>query len=109
MALYKCCIIIIIIFQDDCRRHVGFLKFQIFSGRNGQEGGIASLCQISSKSFEPRPRYVSLNIMLVWLENAYSRSFGRFLRHISPNDVIRRPNPKENNPWAEPRHISHKP
>ena len=24
---------------------------------------------------KPRPRYVSFNIMLVWLENAYSRPF----------------------------------
>jgi len=39
-------------------------------------------CQIS---LEPRPRYVSFNIMLVWLENAYSRPFwGVFLGHISP-------------------------
>ena len=35
----------------------GFLKFQIFNGRNGQEGWTASLCQISSKSVQLRPRY----------------------------------------------------
>jgi len=38
-------------------------------------------CQISSKSFEPRPRYVSFNILLVWHENAYLRplwGFGEF-------------------------------
>jgi len=62
--------------------------------------------QISSKSFETRPRYVSFNIMLVWLENAYSRPFwGTF----PPNDVTYRPNPKKDHPWAEPRHLSHKP
>jgi len=33
------------------------------------------VCQLSSKSLEPRPRYVSFNIMLVWLENAYARPF----------------------------------
>ena len=62
-------------FQDGGRRHVGFLKFQIFNGRNGQECGTASVCQILPKSMEPRPRYVTFNIMLVWLENAYSRPF----------------------------------
>ena len=45
------------IFQDGCRRHLGFLKFQNFNRRNGQEGATASACQISSKSVEPRPRY----------------------------------------------------
>jgi len=60
-----------------------FQKFQFFNGQNGQEGGTASLCQILSKSFEPRPRYVSFNIMLVWLENAYSRPFWGLLGHIS--------------------------
>ena len=34
-----------------------FLKFQIFNGRGGQEGRIASLCQISSKSAQLRLRY----------------------------------------------------
>ena len=57
------------------RRHLGFSKFQIFNGRKVQEGPTASLCQISSKSLKTRPRYVSWNIMLVWLENAYSRPF----------------------------------
>jgi len=45
------------IFQDGDRRHLGFLKFQIFNGRAAQEGRTASLCQISSKSVEPLPRY----------------------------------------------------
>jgi len=70
-------------FQDGGHCHLGFSKFQFFNGQNGQEGGIASLCQISSKSLEPRPRYVSFNIMLVWLENAYSRPFLVF-GHIFP-------------------------
>ena len=52
-----------------------FKKFQIFNGRNGQEARTAPVCQISSKSLETRLRYVSFNIMLVWLENAYSRLF----------------------------------
>ena len=33
-------------FQDGGRRRLGFLKFQIFNGRNGQEGRSASPCQI---------------------------------------------------------------
>ena len=45
------------IFQDGGRRHLGFWKFQIFNGRGGQEGRIASLCQISSKSAQLQLRY----------------------------------------------------
>jgi len=45
------------IFQDGGRRHLGFLKFQICNGRNGQEGQTALLCQILSKSLEMRLRY----------------------------------------------------
>jgi len=48
---------LILIFEDGGRRHFGFLKFQFFNGRNGQEGRTASACQILSKSVEPRPRY----------------------------------------------------
>jgi len=48
--------------QDDGRRHVGFLKFQIFNGRKGQEGQSASVCQISSKSLQLRPRYGDFSI-----------------------------------------------
>ena len=44
-------------FQDGGRRHLGFAKFQIFDGRDGQEVRSASSCQIASKSVEPRPRY----------------------------------------------------
>jgi len=44
------------IFQDGGRRHIGFLKFQIFNSRNGQDVRTASVCQISSKALEPRPR-----------------------------------------------------
>jgi len=70
----------------------------------------ASLCQISSKSVGTRPRYVSFNIMLVWLKNAYSRHFlGSFWGTFPPYDVTHRPNPKRDHPWAEPRHLSHKP
>jgi len=61
-------------FQDGGRRQVGFLKFQIFNSRKGQEGRNESVCQITSKSVEPRPRYVKFNIILVLL-----RPFLRFL------------------------------
>ena len=37
-------------FQDDDRRHLGFLKFHIFNGRTALESRTASVCQISSKS-----------------------------------------------------------
>jgi len=49
-------------FQDGGRGDVGFAKFQIFNGRKGQEGQSASVCQISSKSFELRPRYGNFSI-----------------------------------------------
>ena len=65
------------IFEDGGRGHLGFSKFQIFNGGDGQEGRTTSPCQISSKSLETRLRYVSFNIMLVWLENAYSCPFLR--------------------------------
>jgi len=42
-----------------------FQKWEIFNGRDGQEGETALVCQISSKSLEPPPRYVGFNIMLV--------------------------------------------
>ena len=45
------------IFQDGCRRHLGFSKFQNFNGRDIQQGRIVSACQILSKSVERRPRY----------------------------------------------------
>ena len=67
------------IFQDGGRCHLGFSKFQIFNGRTRHEWRTASLCQILSKSLEMRPRYVSFNNMLVWLQNAYSRPFWGFL------------------------------
>ena len=31
------------------------------------------------------------------------------MERISPNDVTHRPNPQKDRPWAEPRHLSHKP
>ena len=42
-----------------CRPHRSwiFLKFQIFSSTNGQEGRPTSPCQISSKLLKKRPRY----------------------------------------------------
>ena len=50
-----------------------FFKFLIFNGRTRHWCRTASPCQISSKLLKPRPRYVSFNIIRVWLENAYSR------------------------------------
>ena len=49
-------------FQDGWRRHVGYLKFQIFNDRKGQECQSASVCQISSKSLELWPRYGDFSI-----------------------------------------------
>ena len=41
---------------------LGFSKFQFFNGQNGHAGGTASLCQILSKSLQPRPRYGDFSI-----------------------------------------------
>ena len=49
-------------FSSGRRRHLGFAKFQIFDGRDGQEVQNASSCQIASKSAEPRPRYGDFSI-----------------------------------------------
>jgi len=35
--------------------------------------------------------------------------WGGFWGTFPPNDVTHRPNPKKDRPWAEPRHLSHKP
>ena len=118
----------------------------------------ASLCQISSKSLELRPRYgdifrcfkmVAAAILdfknfrfltvgtvkkvelhqcakchrnrsnrgrdmwdyefatLTW-KCLFTPLLGFFGGHISPN-VTHRHNPKKDHPWAEPRHLSHKP
>jgi len=50
------------IFKDGGHRHLGFLNFQIFNGRDGQKGQTASSCQISSKSLKPRLRYGDFSI-----------------------------------------------
>jgi len=41
---------------------LGFAKFQFSNGQNGQAGGTAALCQISSKSLELLPRYGDFSI-----------------------------------------------
>jgi len=58
------------IFQDSGRRHVRFLKFEIFNGRTSQEGRSASPCQIWSKSVKPRPRYGNFSIFPRWRPSA---------------------------------------
>ena len=96
------------IFQDGRRRNFWYSKFQIFNGPARHECRTASPCQISSKSFEPRPRYVSFNITLAW-KCLFTPIFVFFWGTFPPNDVTHRPNPKKDHPWAEPRHLSHKP
>jgi len=41
-----------LIFPDGDRHYLGFLTFEIFNGRNGQEGLTALSRQISSKSLQ---------------------------------------------------------
>ena len=45
------------IFQDGGRRHLRFLKYEIFNGWDAQEGWTAPPYQILSKSRKPRLRY----------------------------------------------------
>jgi len=62
-------------------RQLGLSNFKIFNVRNGQEGRTASLCQISSKSLELRPRYGDFRFFKMapsW----------PFLRVILPNLVV---------------------
>ena len=63
------------IFQDGGRRHLGFLKFQIFNDRNDQEGRTASACQILSKSLEPRLRYNNFSIIPRWRPSTDAKRF----------------------------------
>jgi len=63
------------IFQDGGRRHVGFLKFQIFNSRTAQEGLNASSCQIWSKSVKLLPRYRDFSIF----QDSGCRHLGFFL------------------------------
>ena len=44
-------------FQDGGRRHLGFLKLEIFNGQDAQKGWTAPSYQILSKSLKPRLRY----------------------------------------------------
>jgi len=85
-----------------------FQNLKFFNSRNGEDCRTASVCQITLKSLKPRPRYVSFNIMLVWLENAYSRPllFGGSWSIFPLNDVTRCSSPQKDRPWAEPRHLS---
>ena len=41
---------------------LGFFKFQFINGQNGQESGTASLCEILSKSLQPRSRCGNFSI-----------------------------------------------
>jgi len=60
-----------------------FRNFEFLTvGRVTSVDRTVSLCQISSKSLVQRPRYVTFNIMLIWLENAYSRPFWVFWAHF---------------------------
>ena len=96
------------IFQDGGRRHLGFSKFKFLT-----VGTVTRVKQHHCGNFRQncshrgRDRYVSFNIVLVWLENAYSHPFWVFWGF--PNDVTHHPNPQKDHPWAEPRHLSHKP
>jgi len=51
-----------VIFQDGCRRHLGFSKIQYFNGLSFVGGQLASPCQISSKSIKRLRRYGDLTV-----------------------------------------------
>ena len=52
-----------------------FLNFEFSTVGRVKNVDLRHRAKFPSKSFEQRPRYVSFNIILVWLENAYSRPF----------------------------------
>jgi len=52
----RCRDTMILNFYDGGSQNLKFLHFYTFNRPNGQEGRTASLCQISSKSLEPRLR-----------------------------------------------------
>jgi len=54
-----------------------FLNLNFFNGQNGQDGRTASLCQISSKSFELRPNYGDFLIF------SRLRRLGPYLRYFT--------------------------
>jgi len=57
-------IAIFVIFQDSCRRHLGFSKIQNFNGTSAVRVQCASLYQISSKSVKRLQRYGVFNSFL---------------------------------------------
>ena len=57
---------VFLIFQDSGHHHLGFLKFQIFNGRDAQEGRTTSSFKISSKTLKPWLRYGHFSIFLIW-------------------------------------------
>jgi len=59
------------IFQDGGRRHLGFLKFEIFNGRNGLEGRTAS---ISSKSHRRKLILLSVPCYMLYSYGADNKS-----------------------------------
>ena len=64
--------------RHNAKFYLGFLKFQIFNDRNGQEGRTVSSNRAKfRRNRSNRGRDVSFNIMLIWLEYAYSRPFLR--------------------------------
>ena len=58
-------------FQDGSRRHLGFLKFKTFNGKNGQEcPNVCHRANILSKSVKSSPRFGDFSIFPRWLSSA---------------------------------------
>jgi len=70
-----------VIFQDGCRRHLGFSKIQYFNGLSFVGGQLASPCQISSKSVKRLRRYGDLT---VFFKMAAVRHLGFVGRVLGP-------------------------
>ena len=97
------------IFQDGGRRHLEFLKFRIFNGRARHECRTASACQNFVEIVRTATEICEFQYYASLASKCLFTSLLGFLWHISPNDVTHRPNPKKDHPWAEPRHLRHKP
>jgi len=78
----RCCdIAIFVIFQDNCRRHLGFLKIENFNNMPPAGGQSASASQISSKSVKRLQRYDDLTVFIKMAASAIFDTLGVYWDH----------------------------
>jgi len=92
---------------------LGFFKISIFQRRERSRGWkcitVPNFVEIAHDRTVAEICEFQYYASLAW-KCLFTPLFGFFFGgHISPNDVSHRPNPQKDHPWAEPRHLSHKP